>query len=89
MTSRSRSTAAKAARRPCSLLEHEGWGHFTAMQVRGGRTRGLDLHLARLEAAHRDVYGRALGGQEVRDRIRHALGGRETPASGSTATGPA
>jgi branched-subunit amino acid aminotransferase/4-amino-4-deoxychorismate lyase len=59
-----------------SLLEHEGWGHFTAMQVRGGRTRGLDLHLARLEAAHREVYGRALGGEEVRTRIRHALGGQ-------------
>jgi branched-subunit amino acid aminotransferase/4-amino-4-deoxychorismate lyase len=59
-----------------SLLEHEEWGHFTAMQVRGGRTRGLDLHLARLEAAHQEVYGRPLGGQEVRNRIRHALGGR-------------
>ena len=59
-----------------TLLEHEGWGHFTAMQVRGGRTRGLDLHLARLEAAHREIYGRALGGAEVRARIRHALGGR-------------
>src|SRR5437764_11517411 len=59
-----------------SLLDHEGWGHFTAMQVRGGRTRGLDLHLARLEAAHQDVYGRALGGQEIRNRIRHALDGR-------------
>ncbi len=54
-----------------SLLEHEGWGHFTAMQVRGGRTRGLGLHLARLEAAHREVYGRALGGEEVR---AHATG---------------
>jgi branched-subunit amino acid aminotransferase/4-amino-4-deoxychorismate lyase len=60
-----------------SLLEHEGWGHFTAMQVRGGRARGLDLHLARLEAAHRDVYGRALSGEEVRARIRHALGGEQ------------
>src|SRR5271169_4036421 len=59
-----------------SLLEHEGWGHFTAMQVRGGRTRGLSLHLSRLEAAHQEVYGRALSGQEVRARIRHALGGR-------------
>ena len=59
-----------------SLLEHEGWGHFTAMQVRGGRTRGLDLHLSRLEAAHHEVYGRTLGEQEVRARIRHALGGR-------------
>jgi branched-subunit amino acid aminotransferase/4-amino-4-deoxychorismate lyase len=59
-----------------SLLEHEGWGHFTAMQVRGGRARGLDLHVARLEAAHREVYRRALGGGEVRGRIRHALGGQ-------------
>jgi branched-subunit amino acid aminotransferase/4-amino-4-deoxychorismate lyase len=59
-----------------SLLDHEGWGHFTAMQVRGGRARGLDLHLARLEAAHHDVYGRALDGQEVRARIRHVLDGR-------------
>jgi branched-subunit amino acid aminotransferase/4-amino-4-deoxychorismate lyase len=59
-----------------SLLDHEGWGHFTAMQVRSGRARGLDLHLARLEAAHHDVYGRALDGQEVRARIRHALDGR-------------
>ena len=24
-----------------------GYGHFTAMQVREGRTRGLDLHLTR------------------------------------------
>jgi branched-subunit amino acid aminotransferase/4-amino-4-deoxychorismate lyase len=59
-----------------ALLEHEGWGHFTAMQVRGGRTRGLDLHLARLQAAHQEIYGRELDGQEVRDRIWHALGGR-------------
>jgi branched-subunit amino acid aminotransferase/4-amino-4-deoxychorismate lyase len=59
-----------------SILEHEGWGHFTAMQVRRGRTRGLDLHLSRLEAAHRDVYGRALDGEEVRAGIRHALGGQ-------------
>ena len=66
----------EAAQAEVSLLEHEGWGHFTAMQVRGGRTRGLDLHLARLEAAHQEVYGRPLGGQEVRNRIRHALGGR-------------
>jgi len=46
------------------------------MQVRGGRTRGLGLHMSRLEAAHQEVYGRALGGAEVRARIRHALGGR-------------
>jgi branched-subunit amino acid aminotransferase/4-amino-4-deoxychorismate lyase len=59
-----------------SLLDHEGWGHFTAMQVRGGRARGLDLHLTRLEAAHQEIYGRTIGGQAVRSRIRHALGSR-------------
>jgi len=66
----------EAGRAALSLLEHEGWGHFTAMQVRGGRARGLDLHVARLEAAHQEVYGRALDGAEVRARIRHALGGQ-------------
>lgn len=46
------------------------------MQVRDGRTRGLDLHLARLTAAHAEIYGRQLSGDLVRDRIRHALGGQ-------------
>jgi hypothetical protein len=59
-----------------ALLDHEGWGHFTAMQVRDGGTRGLGLHLARLDAAHRDIYGRPLDGGLVRARIRHALDGR-------------
>jgi branched-subunit amino acid aminotransferase/4-amino-4-deoxychorismate lyase len=34
------------------------------------------LHLARLQAAHQEVYGRAFDGQEVRACIRHALDGR-------------
>jgi branched-subunit amino acid aminotransferase/4-amino-4-deoxychorismate lyase len=59
-----------------ALLDHEGWGHFTAMQVRDGRARGLGLHLARLDAAHREIYGKPLDGDLVRTRIRHALGGR-------------
>jgi branched-subunit amino acid aminotransferase/4-amino-4-deoxychorismate lyase len=59
-----------------ALLDHEGWGHFTAMQVRDGCTRGLDLHLARLDAAHREIYDKPLDGELVRARIRHALDGR-------------
>jgi len=59
-----------------ALLEHEGWGHFTAMQVREGCTRGLGFHLARLESAHREIYGKPLEGDVVRQRIRHALAGR-------------
>lgn len=49
-------------------------GHFTAMQVRDGRTRGLDFHLARVDGAHRELFGSGLDGGLVRDRIRHALG---------------
>ena len=59
-----------------ALLDHEGWGHFTAMQVRDGATRGLDLHIARLAAAHREIYGDPLDGDVVRAHIRHALNGR-------------
>src|SRR5262249_14476757 len=59
-----------------SLLDHEGRGHFTAMQVRWGRVGELDRHVWRLEWSHREIYGRALGGPEVCARIRHALGGR-------------
>lgn len=52
-----------------------GYGHFTAMQVRDGRTRGLDLHLARLDAAHRELFGEPYDGDTVRARVRHALDG--------------
>lgn len=49
------------------------YGHFTAMQVRGGRVRGLDLHLARLDAANREMFELPLDGGRVRGLIRHAL----------------
>ena len=39
------------------------YGHFTAMQVRAGATRGLPLHLARLDAANRELFGVPLAGQ--------------------------
>jgi branched-subunit amino acid aminotransferase/4-amino-4-deoxychorismate lyase len=52
-------------------------GHFTAMQVRGGRTRGLDLHLARLAAANEELFGAPLDRDAVRGLIRHALGSIE------------
>jgi branched-subunit amino acid aminotransferase/4-amino-4-deoxychorismate lyase len=57
------------------------YGHFTAMQVRGGRTRGLDLHLARLDAANRELFGEELDGERVRSLIRHALAGASPDAS--------
>ena len=62
-----------------SVLAEVAWstasfGHFTAMQVRGGRTRGLALHLRRLEAANRELFDIGLDGARVRALIRHALG---------------
>ncbi|MFF1961553.1 aminotransferase class IV [Streptomyces sp. NPDC058220] len=50
------------------------YGHFTAMQVRGGRVRGLALHLARLDAATEELFGAGLDGERVRALLRHALG---------------
>ncbi|HET6860799.1 MAG TPA: aminotransferase class IV, partial [Streptomyces sp.] len=52
-----------------------GYGHFTAMQVRDGRVRGLALHLARLDANTAEVFGAGLDGELVRARVRHALDG--------------
>ena len=50
-------------------------GHFTAMQVRGGATPGLEFHLARLDAASREMFGTGLDGDLVRGYLRHALDG--------------
>jgi len=58
-----------------------GYGHFTAMQVRSGRVRGLDLHLARLDAANRELFGVALDTATVVGHIRHALGRDVSDAS--------
>jgi branched-subunit amino acid aminotransferase/4-amino-4-deoxychorismate lyase len=50
------------------------YGHFTAMQVRNGRARGLALHLERLKAANQEAFGVGLDGERVRALVRHALG---------------
>jgi branched-subunit amino acid aminotransferase/4-amino-4-deoxychorismate lyase len=49
------------------------YGHFTAMQVRGGATRGIQHHLRRLESAHAELFGTALDVEIVRDRMRAAV----------------
>jgi branched-subunit amino acid aminotransferase/4-amino-4-deoxychorismate lyase len=58
-----------------------GYGHFTAMQVRNRRVRGLPLHLARLDAANREMFGAGLDGATVLGHIRHALGEQTQDAS--------
>lgn len=59
----------------------EGWdpavttyGHFTAMQVRARRTRGLDLHVDRLQRATWEMFGSELDIEVVRQWIRLTLG---------------
>ncbi|WNV90420.1 aminotransferase class IV [Umezawaea sp. Da 62-37] len=49
------------------------YGHFTAMQVRDHQVRGIDLHLARLRAATREVFDSALDEELLLRHIRHAL----------------
>jgi branched-subunit amino acid aminotransferase/4-amino-4-deoxychorismate lyase len=56
-------------------LALESYGHFTAMQVRGGAVRGLALHLARLDAASIEMFGAAADGERVRGYVRQALDG--------------
>jgi branched-subunit amino acid aminotransferase/4-amino-4-deoxychorismate lyase len=57
------------------------YGHFTAMQVRDFRTRGIDFHVARLDSATRELFGVGLDGDRVRGYIRHALGEHTPDAS--------
>jgi branched-subunit amino acid aminotransferase/4-amino-4-deoxychorismate lyase len=50
------------------------YGHFTAMQVRKGATRGLDLHLRRLAETNRERFGTELDRDRILALIRSALG---------------
>ena len=54
-------------------LAFAGYAHFTAAQVRGGRIRGLDLHLERLRVASLELFGRSLPDEVVRGQLRTAL----------------
>ncbi|SFQ51626.1 Branched-chain amino acid aminotransferase/4-amino-4-deoxychorismate lyase [Amycolatopsis arida] len=58
-----------------AVLATVNYGHFTAMQVRGERVRGLEAHLRRLAAATRTLFGHALDTGRVRDHLRHAVAG--------------
>ena len=49
------------------------YGAFTSMQVEDGGVRGLDLHLARLEAEAVELFGVAVPEALLRERMRQAL----------------
>jgi branched-subunit amino acid aminotransferase/4-amino-4-deoxychorismate lyase len=62
-------------------LVQTNYGHFTSMQVRNGRVRGLSLHLDRLVSATRELFGCELDRENVRACLRHAIGTDPGPLS--------
>ncbi len=74
-----------------------GYAHFTALQVRGGQIRALDLHLERLRIASNELYGKALPDEQVSSYLKAAVEAGPadhsmvatvyTPAGEFTATG--
>ncbi|MBX3693145.1 aminotransferase class IV [Dokdonella sp.] len=60
-------------------LAQVNYGHFTTLQVRERRAQGFDLHLERLDAATRRLFGTPLDGGQVRTWVRRVLD--DEPAS--------
>ncbi|TFD82774.1 aminotransferase class IV [Cryobacterium fucosi] len=52
------------------------FGHFTAMQVRGGAVRGLHKHLRRLRVAHVEMFGTEIETEAIRSHMRSAVSRR-------------
>lgn len=55
------------------------YGHFTSMRVAAGRVRGLAHHLERLDRDSRELFGRAVSAELVRERVREAVAGAPDP----------
>lgn len=54
-------------------LAFSGFAHFTALQVRDRKVRGLDLHLTRLREASIELFGMAQPDEQVLRNIRLAI----------------
>lgn len=54
-------------------LAFAGFAHFTAMQIRARKVKGLDLHLKRLHDASIGLFGRALPDAAILDSLRMAI----------------
>jgi branched-subunit amino acid aminotransferase/4-amino-4-deoxychorismate lyase len=70
-----------AAAEQLGTIALSGFGHFTAMQVRGRRVRGMRYHIARLESASHELFGVGIDEQLLRGWISHALADDVTDAS--------
>ena len=53
------------------------YGAYTSFRVEQGGVRGLDLHLARLEAEAVELFGEAVGEERLRDLMHKAVAGRD------------
>lgn len=67
-------------------LAFAGFAHFTAMQVRTGRVRGLDLHLERLRQASRALFDAYIPDDRVQSHLRDAIAAAGGDALSVTAT---
>ncbi|WKL18643.1 aminotransferase class IV family protein [Comamonas testosteroni] len=67
-------------------LAFAGYAHFTALQVRDGKVRGLDLHLQRLHAASLTMFGCALTDEAIKSYLASALKTRNGGDFSLTAT---
>ncbi|WP_425990655.1 aminotransferase class IV [Brevundimonas sp. TWP2-3-2] len=52
------------------------YGAYTSFRIEDAGVRGLDLHLARLDASAIELFGEALAEDRLRDLMRLALGDR-------------
>lgn len=52
------------------------YGAYTSFRVEEGGVRGLDLHLARLDASAIELFGQPVGQDRLRTLMRSALGNR-------------
>ncbi|WP_308937116.1 aminotransferase class IV family protein [Duganella sp. BJB1802] len=50
-----------------------GFAHFTAMQVRERRVKGIDLHLRRLRDASVELFGAAIPDEQILQSLRRAI----------------
>ncbi|WP_125779341.1 aminotransferase class IV family protein [Pseudoalteromonas rubra] len=64
-----------------SQLACAGFAHFTAMQVRDGRVKGMDLHLDRLRTASVALFGQARPDADILASVRTAMAASDKDAS--------
>lgn len=62
-------------------LAFSGFAHFTAMQVRDRKVKGMDLHLSRLREASISLFDTALPDEKILRSIRLAVGGCQSDMS--------